>query len=414
MFAENHKRRIVVTGIGPVSAIGVGASAFLAAQHAGQSGVGPITRFDASTLPVRIAAEVTVNPEDFMERKELRYLDRSTQLAIIAADLALADAGLDPKRVDSERAGCLIGTGIGGMKTWQEQSAIMMERGPMRLSPFFITMLMANAATGRMAIRYGFGGPSSAVATACSTGAEAIGNAVRLMQYGEADVMLAGGTEAVITEMAIGGFAVMRALSTNNDSPATASRPFDHARDGFVLGEGAGVMVLETLEHAQARGARILVELTGFGRSADAYHIAEPHPEGNGVVRSMRACLKDAGLNPADIGYINAHATSTPLGDRAEVKALSKLFGEHLPNIPISSSKSMIGHTLGAAGALEAIVTIQAIVSGVLPPTINLDHSDFDLDLLPNVARHQPIMHGLSNSFAFGGLNAALVFSKLA
>ncbi|WP_027881976.1 beta-ketoacyl-ACP synthase II [Meiothermus rufus] len=408
-------RRVVVTGIGPVAPNGIGAEAFHQAQLAGKSGIRRITQFDASAYPVQIAGEVDINPEAYIDKRELRRLDRFTQLALIAAHLALQDAGLELDKEDRTRIGTLIGTGIGGMHTWQEQSRILFEKGGTRLSPFFIPMMIANMASGQLAMKYGLMGPSSTVVTACATGSDAIGNAFRVIQLGEADVMLTGGTEAVVTEMAIGSFGVMRALSTRNDEPEKASRPFTKSRDGFVLSEGAAVLVLEEYERAKARGARIYAELVGFGRSADAHHITEPHPEGAGAALAMQAALKDARINPEQVGYINAHGTSTPVGDRAETLAIKRVFGDHAYKLSVSSTKSMIGHLLGAAGAIEAIATVQALYSGILPPTINQDDPDpeLDLDFVPNTPKEKQVDYALSNSFAFGGMNATLLFKRV-
>ncbi|MGQ9735217.1 MAG: beta-ketoacyl-ACP synthase II [Thermaceae bacterium] len=406
-------RRVVITGLGPVSPIGVGAEAFHQAQLQGKSGIRRITRFDPKDLPVQIAGEVEVNPEAFIDKRELRRLDRFVQLALIAAELALRDAGLEVDGLDPRRVGTLVGSGIGGMETWEAQSRVLWEKGPTRISPFFIPMLIINMASAQIAMRYGFMGPSSAVVTACATGTDAIGSAFRMIQLGEADLVLAGGAEAVITPMAIGAFGVMRALSTRNDEPERASRPFTKSRDGFVLSEGAGVLVLEEYEHAKKRGARIYAEIVGFGRSADAHHITEPHPEGKGAALAMEAALKDAGISPEKVGYINAHGTSTPIGDRAEVLAIKQVFGDHAKRLAVSSTKSMTGHLLGAAGAVEAIATVQALYSGLLPPTINLEDPDpeLDLDFLPT-PREAQVEYALSNSFAFGGQNAVLVFRK--
>ncbi|WP_161881062.1 beta-ketoacyl-ACP synthase II [Deinococcus alpinitundrae] len=406
------RRRVVITGLGPVTPIGVGASAFHDAQRCGHSGVRRITRFDASELPVQIAGEVDVNLTRWIDPREGKRLDRFAQLALVAADLALEDAHLDPTILDPERAGVVIGSSIGGMETWEAQSRVAFERGLSRVSPFFIPMLMANAATAHVAIRYGLQGPSTASATACITGADAIGTALRLIQYGEADVILAGGADALVTPLGVSAFAVMKALSTNNDMPEAASRPFSAGRNGFVLSEGAGVLVLEVLEHAQARSARIYAEVMGFGRATDAHHIANPHPQGRGAAQAMRRALKDAGVVPEVIDYLNAHATSTPAGDRAEVLAIREVFGGHAPHLLISSTKSMTGHSLGASGAIEAIATVQAIASGLVPPTINLHEPDPELmlDFVPNQAREHRVRHALSNSFAFGGHTAALVF----
>jgi 3-oxoacyl-[acyl-carrier-protein] synthase II len=358
---------------------------------------------------------VDINPEDYIDRRELRRLDRFTQLALIAGHLALQDAGLEPEKEDPTRIGTLIGTGIGGMMTWQEQSRVLFEKGGTRLSPFFIPMMIANMASAQLAMKYGFMGPSSTVVTACATGSDAIGSAFRVIQLGEADVMLAGGTEAAVTEMAIGSFGVMRALSTRNHEPEKASRPFSRSRDGFVLSEGAAVLVLEEYERARFRGARIYAELVGFGRSADAHHITEPHPEGKGAALSMQAALRDAKISPEQVGYINAHGTSTPVGDKAETLAIKNVFGEHAYKLAISSTKSMVGHLLGAAGAIEAIASVQALASGILPPTINLEDPDpeLDLDYVPNTPREKQVDYALSNSFAFGGMNATLLFRRV-
>jgi len=408
-------RRVVVTGIGPVAPNGIGAEAFHKAQLEGKSGIRRITQFDASSYPVQIAGEVDINPEDYINRRELRRLDRFTQLALIAGHLALQDAGLEPEKEDPTRIGTLIGTGIGGMMTWQEQSRVLFEKGGTRLSPFFIPMMIANMASAQLAMKYGFMGPSSTVVTACATGSDAIGSAFRVIQLGEADVMLAGGTEAAVTEMAIGSFGVMRALSTRNHEPEKASRPFSRSRDGFVLSEGAAVLVLEEYERARFRGARIYAELVGFGRSADAHHITEPHPEGKGAALSMQAALRDAKISPEQVGYINAHGTSTPVGDKAETLAIKNVFGEHAYKLAISSTKSMVGHLLGAAGAIEAIASVQALASGILPPTINLEDPDpeLDLDYVPNTPREKQVDYALSNSFAFGGMNATLLFRRV-
>ncbi|KGQ20918.1 beta-ketoacyl-ACP synthase II [Thermus filiformis] len=407
-------RRVVITGLGPVSPIGVGAEAFHKAQLEGRSGIRRITRFDASALPVQIAGEVDVEVEAYLDKRELRRLDRFVQLALVAAELALKDAGLEVDRLDPTRVGTLVGSGIGGMETWEAQSRVFLEKGPNRISPFFIPMMIANMASAQIAMRYGFMGPSSTVVTACATGSDALGSALRMIQLGEADVVFAGGTEAAVTPMAIGAFGVMRALSTRNEEPQKASRPFTKSRDGFVLSEGAGVLVLEEYEHARRRGARIYAEVVGFGRSADAHHITEPHPEGKGAALAMRAALKDAGVPPEKVGYINAHGTSTPVGDRAEVLAIKQVFGEHAKRLAVSSTKSMTGHLLGAAGAVEAIATAQALYFGILPPTINLEDPDpeLDLDFVPE-PREARLEYALSNSFAFGGQNAVLAFRKV-
>jgi 3-oxoacyl-[acyl-carrier-protein] synthase II len=406
--------RVVVTGMGPVTPIGVGTLDFHEGQLKGHSGVGPIRRFDASDYPVRIAAEVDVPVDRWLDTKEQRRMDRYAQLAVIAAELAIEESGLIPDREDRTRIGTLVGSGIGGMETWEAQSRVAAERHPLRISPFFIPMMISNMAASRIAMRFGFMGPSSTVVTACTTGAEAIGSAYRMLQFGEADVMVAGGSEAIITPMGIGSFSVMRALSTRNDDPIRASRPFSKDRDGFVLGEGSAVVLLETLEHAKTRGAHIHGELIGFGRSADAYHMTEPRPDGRGAALAMQAALKEACLEPSEIGYLNAHGTSTPLGDRAEAEAIRAVFGRYAKMLPVSSTKSMTGHLLGAAGAVEAIAAIQAISSQVVPPTINHLNSDPDigLDVVPNEAREVTVRYAISNSFAFGGQNCALIFGQ--
>jgi 3-oxoacyl-[acyl-carrier-protein] synthase II len=408
-------RRVVITGLGPVTPIGIGADVFHAAQLEGLSGVRPITRFDASEMTVRFAGEVDFNPSHWIEARELKRIDRYAQLALAAAALALEHAGLDPNDLEPDRVATAIGSGIGGMETWEAQSRIFVERGPSRLSPFFIPTMIANMGAAQVAMRYGFSGPSTTTVTACASGADAIGAAMRMIQHHEADVALAGGSEANVTAMSIGGFAAMRALSTRNAEPSAASRPFSRDRDGFVVAEGAAVLVLESFEHAKTRGANILAELIGFGRSSDAHHITEPHPEGRGAAGAMLNALRDANIEASRIGYLNAHGTSTPLGDRAETIAIKRVFADHAKRLAISSTKSMTGHTLGAAGAIEAVATVQALSSGFLPPTINLTEPDpeLDLDFIPLEARVKRVTHALSNSFAFGGHNTSLLFSTL-
>ncbi len=407
-------RRVVVTGVGPVTPIGIGAAEFLAAQHAAKNGIRPITLFDASDLSVTIGGEVDVEVADYIERKEAKRLDRFVHLALIGAQLALEDAGLSEADVAGEHAGSCVGSGIGGLDTWEEQSEIRVARGAMRMSPFFIPMLIANMASGHVAMRFGLLGPSSSVVTACATGSGNIGDAYRIIQRGEADIMFAGGTEAPITPMGIGGFAVMRALSTRNDSPETASRPFTASRDGFVAGEGSGVLILEELDRAVARGARIYAEIVGYGTSADAHHITAPAPGGAGAIRAIRWALKSAGLSPEQVGYINAHGTSTPANDLNETLAFKAVWDGHGPVPPVSSTKSMTGHTLGAAGGIEAIATVQALHTGVLPPTRNFFDPDpeLDLDYIPNEPRHQQVDVAISTNFAFGGQNACLAFKR--
>ncbi len=409
-------RRVVITGVGPLTPIGMGAQAFAEAQRAGRSGIGPITRFDASSIACRIAGEIKDDYVQFLDVREMKRMDRFVHYALAAAALAIQDAGLAEDEVRSERVGVLIGSGIGGMETFEAQGKVFFERGAGRISPMFIPMLIANMASGQVAIRYGAAGPSSTVVTACATGSTAIGEAMRYIQDGDADMMLAGGSEATVTPMAMGGFSNMKALSFRNDEPTRASRPFTASRDGFVLGEGAGVLVLEELEAAKKRGARIYAELTGYGCSADAFHITAPAPEGRGIQQAIRMALRHAHLEPEAVQYVNAHATSTPAGDLGEVQAIKAVFGEHAKKLAISATKSMTGHLLGAAGAVEAIATAQAIHDGIIPPTINLDDPDpeLDLDFVPFTPREQQVDVALSNSFAFGGQNAVLVLRRFA
>ncbi|HEX2864902.1 MAG TPA: beta-ketoacyl-ACP synthase II [Deinococcales bacterium] len=410
-------QRVVITGLGPVTPIGIGAQAFHDGQLAGRSGVRAITRFDASNLATRIAGEVDVDPAAFgLDRRQQKFTDRFVQLALIGAELARQDAGLEVSDLEGPRVGTLIGSGIGGMETWESQSRVFFERGAERLSPFFIPMMIANMASGQVAIKYGCQGPSSTVVTACATGSGAVHDAFRMLQRDDADIMVCGGTESTVTAMAIGGFANMGAVSTRNDTPETASRPFTASRDGFVLGEGSGILILETLAHAQARGARIYAEVVGGGLSADAYHMTLPAPGGRGAVVAMKAALRSAGLNPEQVGYVNAHGTSTPANDLAETLAIKEVFGDQAARLAVSSTKSMTGHLLGAAGAVEAIATAQALNSGVLPPTINYLDPDpeLDLDYVPNEAREQQVEYAISNSFAFGGQNAVLTFKRFA
>lgn len=407
-------KRVVITGLGPLTPIGMGAQAFAQAQRAGKSGIGRVTRFDARPIACRIAGELKDDYMQFVDGREARRMDRFVHYALAATALALQDAGLSEDEVRGERTGTLIGSGIGGMETFEAQAKVFIERGPGRIGPMFIPMLIANMASGQVAIRYGAAGPSSTTVTACATGSTAIGEAARYIRDGDADMMLAGGSEACVTPMAMGGFSNMKALSFRNDEPEKASRPFTASRDGFVLGEGAGMLVLEELEHARARGATIYAELAGYGCSADAFHITAPAPEGKGIQNAMRMALRHAGLQPQDVEYVNAHATSTPAGDQGEVQAIKAVFGEHARKLAISATKSMTGHLLGAAGAIEAIATVQALADGILPPTINLDDPDpeLDLDFVPHTAREQKISVAMSNSFAFGGQNAVLVMKR--
>jgi 3-oxoacyl-[acyl-carrier-protein] synthase II len=407
--------RVVITGMGAITPLGNDVETFWRNVVAGRSGVGPITLFDASAMKTRIAAEVKgFDPEAWFGRKEARRMDRYAQFALAATQQALQDARLDPAHVDRERVGVILGTGIGGIGALVQGVETLMTRGPDRISPFMVPMMLADTAPGLIAIAYGFRGPNMAVVTACASGTNAIGEAMHLIRRGDADVVIAGGAEASILPVAVAAFNVMGAISTRNEEPERASRPFDRTRDGFVMGEGAGILILERLEHARARGARIYAEVVGYGTSADAYHITAPLENGEGAALAMRRALADAGLSPRDIDYINAHGTSTPLNDKSETQAIKAVFGEAAYDVPISSTKSMIGHLLGAAGAVEAIVCIRAITDGVIPPTINYEHPDpeCDLDYVPNVARRRPVRTAMSNSFGFGGHNACVIFRR--
>ena len=410
--------RVVVTGMGAVTALGQGLGPTWDGLVAGRSGAAPITQFDTSRVAVRIAAEVKdFDPSAVLDRKEMRRTDRYIQLALVTAREALDHAGL-PGRLDGDlaaRTGVILGSGLGGVHTLFDNVLVMGDRGPERISPFFIPMGIANVGAGQVAIATGAIGPNFATVSACATGGHALGEAWETIRRGDASVMIAGGVEAGIHEATVGGFASMKALSTRNDDPAGASRPFDRGRDGFVIGEGCGVVVLEALEHAEARGAVPLAELVGYGATADASHITLPAPGGIGAVRAARRALEKAGMDPAEIAHVNAHATSTPEGDKAELQAVRTIFGDHAPNVTVSANKSMLGHTLGAAGAIEAIVTICAIREGVIPPTINLvDPDDLadGLDLAPGTAARRPVPAAISNSFGFGGQNTALVFRR--
>nr|PZN44731.1 MAG: beta-ketoacyl-[acyl-carrier-protein] synthase II [Bacillota bacterium] len=407
--------RVVVTGLGAITPLGLDVPTFWEALKAGRSGVGPIERFDASQMECRIGAEVKdFDPLRYLDRREARRMDRFVQFAIAAAQEALRDAGLDLDHVDRERVGVYFGSGIGGIETLSEQFEVMMTRGPKRISPFLIPMMIANMAAGQIAIYFGLNGPNLTTVTACASASHAIGEAFDALRHGKADVILTGGSEAAFVPIAIAGFAAMQALSTRNDEPEKASRPFDARRDGFVMGEGAGILVLETLRHAQARGARIYAEVIGYGVSADAYHMVQPPESGEGGARAMRRALASAGIPPEAVDYINAHGTSTPQGDAAETRAIKAVFGEHAYRLAVSSTKSMHGHLLGAAGAVEAIACVKALEEQILPPTINQEEPDpeCDLDYVPNKARPARIDVALSNSFGFGGQNATLIFRR--
>ncbi len=416
-------RRVVVTGMGLVSPMGVGVEPSWKRLVEGESGIGPIESFDVSDLPCRIAAHLPAgshedgrwDPEDWLPARERRKLDPFIIYGMVAADQAVGDAGWEPEDEEGRnRTGVMIGSGIGGLQTIHDASILLQERGPRRISPFFIPSALINLVSGQVSIRYGFKGPNHSVVTACATAAHAIGDAARLIALDDADVMVAGGAEAAICRLGIAGFAASRALSTHfNDEPERASRPWDKARDGFVMGEGAGCIVLEEYEHAKARGAPIYAEIVGYGLSGDAHHITAPAADGDGGYRAMEAALKRAGLDPGSIDYINAHGTSTPLGDEIELGAVKRLFGDHAYELSMSSTKSAHGHLLGAAGAVEAIFTIKAVQCGVAPPTLNLEDPSegCDLDLVPGAAKERRIDHALSNSFGFGGTNTSLVFA---
>ncbi|WP_027414564.1 beta-ketoacyl-ACP synthase II [Aneurinibacillus terranovensis] len=409
------KNRVVVTGMGAVTPIGNNAADFWEGLLNGKSGVDYITAFDTADYPTKIAAEVkNFNPEDYLERKDVKRTDRFVQFAVAAAKMAVEDAKLDIGEENAERVGVYIGSGIGGLGTWEDQHTILLEKGPRRVSPFFIPMMIANMASGQVSIALGAKGPNSAAVTACASATHSIGDAFKIIERGIADVMITGGAEATVRPMALAGFSSAKALSTRNDEPQKASRPFDKDRDGFVMGEGAGVIVLESLEHAKKRGATILAEIIGYGMSADAYHLTQPAPEGEGAARAMTAALKDAGIEPSQVDYINAHGTSTDYNDKFETMAIKKSFGEHAYKVAISSTKSMTGHLLGAAGGVEAIACTLAIRDHIVPPTINYETPDpeCDLDYVPNEARKMDVNIAMSNSLGFGGHNATIIFKK--
>lgn len=409
------RRRVVVTGVGLVSPLAVGTAPTWQGLLAGKSGIGPITHFDAAAYPSRIAGEVKgFDPRDYVDKKDVKKSDVFIHFALAASRFALDDSGLAINDGNRDRVGVVIGSGIGGLPLIESTHSLLLEKGPSRVSPFFIPGLIVNMAAGQVSIHHGARGPNSSPATACTTGLHAVGDAFRLIQNGFADAMIAGGSEAVITPLAIAGFCAMRALSHRNDEPERASRPWDAARDGFVIGEGAGILVLEELGVATARGASIYAEIAGYGMSADAHHISAPDPDGNGAIRCMRAALADAGLAPGAIDYINAHGTSTQLGDLSEVRAIHQVFGEHAARLKVSSTKSATGHLLGAAGGLECGVLALAIRDQVLPPTLNLEHpgEGCDLDFVPLTARPCELRVGLSNSFGFGGTNGAVIMKR--
>jgi 3-oxoacyl-[acyl-carrier-protein] synthase II len=415
-MTSGNRRRVVVSGMGLVSPLGAGTEQTWQAILAGRSGIGPITLFDPARYSTRFAGEVKdFDPLDWLDRKDVKKCGRFIQLALAATSMAISASGLQIGPANAERVGVTIGSGIGGFEVIEREHHVLLERGPERVSPFFIVAALVNLAAGQVAVRLGAKGPNSAVATACTTGAHAIGDAFRLIQGGYADAMICGGTEAAVTPLGIAGFSAMRALSTRNDEPERASRPWDRDRDGFVVGEGAGILVLEEFDHATRRGAPIVAELAGYGMSADAHHVTAPPENGEGVARVMTAALGDAGLRPGDIQYLNAHATSTPLGDRAEATAIAAVFGGHSHVLATSSTKSMTGHLLGAAGAVEAALTILALRDQIAPPTMNLETPDAGdaLNLIAHRALPMPMTHAMTNSFGFGGTNASLIFRRL-
>ena len=412
-MADN--RRVVITGVGLVSPLGIGTEPTWSGLLAGRSGLANITLFDASRHSTRFAAEVKgFDPLNWVEKKDVKKMDRFIQFAVAAADYALADSGLKIDAAEADMIGVYIGSGIGGFATIEREHETLMKEGPRRISPFFIPAAIVNLASGWVSIRTGAKGPNSATCTACTTSAHAVGDSFRLIQRGDATAMIAGGSEAAITPLGVGGFSAMRALSTRNDDPAHASRPFDKERDGFVIGEGSGIVVLEELEHARRRGAPIYCEVVGYGMSSDAFHISAPCEDGDGAMRVMNRTLRDAGVPPAAVDYVNVHGTSTPQGDKVEVVALKRVFGDHARRLAISSTKSMTGHLLGAAGGLEAGITALTLKTQMIAPTINYQHPDpdCDLDIVPNAARKADVEYALSNSFGFGGTNGALLFRR--
>ena len=411
-----NKRRVVVTGIGLVSPLGVGTDATWRAALDGQSGIAAITLFDASRHSTRFAGEVKgFDPLTWIDRKDVKKCGRFIQFAIAAASMAMEQSGLVIDATNHDRVGVAIGSGIGGFEVIEREHGILLERGPDRVSPFFVLSSIVNLAAGQVSVRFGARGPNTAAATACTTGAHSVGDAFRIIQHGDADAMICGGTEACITPLGVAGFAAMRALSQRHDDPTRASRPWDATRDGFVIGEGAGILVLEDADFAERRGATALAELVGYGMSADAHHLTAPPDDGDGVARAMGAALRDADLATAQIGYLNAHATSTPLGDIAEARAIRRVFGDDAGSLAVSSTKSMTGHLLGGAGALEAGLTVLSLVDQMAPPTINLEEPDAEiqLDLVPGTSRALAMSHAMTNSFGFGGTNASLIFARL-
>ncbi len=414
-MGEDSGRRVVVTGLGIISPVGIGTEETWNSIVEGKSGIGPITRFDASDFPTKIAGEVKgFKAEEYMPKKEARRMDLFIQYAVAAAKMALEDANFKIDPEEAHRVGVYTGCGLGGLLTLERYHSVLLKNGPRKISPFFIPMMIANMAPGQISIYFGAKGPNLSVATACAAGTHAIGEAFKMIQRNQVDVMLTGGVEATITPLALGGFNAMKAISTRNDEPEKASRPFEKNRDGFVLAEGCGILILEELDHALARGARIYAEIIGYGASGDAFHIAAPAPGGRGAASCMRQALDDAGIKPSDVQYINAHGTSTDLNDKYETMAIKTVFGEHSKKLAVSSTKSMTGHLLGAAGGLEGALTVLSVYHDIAPPTINYEEPDpeCDLDYVPNEARKMEIKIALSNSFGFGGTNGTLIFKK--
>ncbi len=409
------KKRVAVTGVGMVTPVGLDTEKTWEGLINGKSGIGPITQFDDKTIPTQIAGEVQgFDPALYIDQKEIKKMDRFIHLAIAASQMAMDDSGLKITPENAERVGVIVSAGMGGLPAIEKYHKIYLERGIRKVTPFFIPMLIVNEAAGNLSMRYGAKGPNICVSTACATGTHSIGDAFKWIQRGEADAMITGGTESCICPLGVGGFNAMKALSTRNAEPQRASRPFDAERDGFIMGEGSGILILEEMESAVKRGARIYAEVIGYGASGDAYHITAPAPNGEGAARCMMMAIKDAGISPAEMGYINAHGTSTKFGDELESTAIKTVFGDYAYKIPVSSTKSMTGHLLGAAGGVEAVISILALNRGVLPPTINLENPDpeCDLDYVPNTARTAQVEVAMSNSFGFGGTNACLVFKK--
>ena len=408
-------KRVVVTGIGAVTCLGTGNRNFWEAIKEGKSGISKITRFDVSEFPTKIAGELrNFQPEQYIDKKEARRMDRYTQYAVVAAKMAMTDSGLNIEKIDCDRMGVIFGTGIGGIETLEEQNKTLLEKGPARISPFLIPMMIANMAAGQIAIEIGAKGINETVVTACASSTNSVGDAFKAIQRGDADVIITGGSEAPITPLSFAGFCSLKAMSRTNDQPELASRPFDTERDGFVMSEGGAILILEEYEHALKRGAKIVAEIVGYGATADAYHITAPLPGGEGATRAMQLALKSADILPEKIGYINAHGTSTAMNDKAETAAVKNVFGEHAYKLPVSSTKSMIGHMMGASGAIEAIICALSLQEGYIPPTINynMPDPDCDLDYVPNQGRKANFNYAMSNSFGFGGHNATLILKK--